>query len=92
MLGVIENPSYVQYAKNIQGSGHLLLGLISDNLDLSQIDAEELTLKEQAEDVTELVADCTRLFESRAGEAAIEPSVDLRGGPKTINVDGRRLH
>ncbi len=91
MFGSIENPSYVQYGKDIQGSGQLLLGLISDILDLSQIDAEEKTLKEGVEDVAALVADCTRLFESRAGEAAIELSVDLQGGARTINVDGRRI-
>lgn len=67
MFGSIENPSYVQYGKDIQGSGQLLLGLISDILDLSQIDAEEIPLKEGVEDVAALVADCTRLFESRAG-------------------------
>ena len=67
MFGSIENPSYVQYGKDIQGSGQLLLGLISDILDLSQIDAEEIPLKEGVEDVAALVADCTWLFESRAG-------------------------
>jgi len=91
MFGAIDNPAYVQYGKDIQGSGQLLLGLISDILDLSQIDAEEMTLKEQAEDVAALVEECVHLFQKRASEVAIKFSVNLQGAPTAIIVDGRRI-
>jgi len=91
MFGAIENSTYVQYGKDIQLSGQLLLGLISDILDLSQIDAEEMTLREGSEDLRHLVDECVRMFGERAGALDTEISVDLSGAPRTINVDGRRL-
>ncbi len=91
MFGSIENSTYVQYGKDIQVSGQLLLSLISDILDLSQIDAEELTLREGPEDLRGLIDECVRLFGKRAGAADTEISVDLSDAPRTISVDGRRL-
>jgi signal transduction histidine kinase len=91
MFGAIENPAYVQYGKDIQISGELLLGLISDILDVSQIDAEEMSLKEQPEDVAAIVDECILLLQSRVVEAGIELSVDLSRSPASIYVDGRRI-
>ena len=91
MFGAIDNPAYVQYGKDIHGSGQLLLGLISDILDLSQIDAEELSLKEAPEDTFGLVNECVHLFEKRAAEAKIDVSVDLTDAPRSLCVDGRRI-
>ncbi|MBT3532564.1 MAG: PAS domain S-box protein [Rhodospirillaceae bacterium] len=91
LFGPIENRSYAQYGRDIQISGQLLLGLISDILDLSQIDAEEVSLKEKPEDVADLVDECVRLFQKRAEEARIDLSVDLSNAPASIIVDSRRI-
>lgn len=91
MFGAIDNPSYVQYGKDIHMSGQLLLGLINDILDLSQIEAEEMPLKENPQDLCELVDESVRLFQRRAMDANIDISVELAGAPRSIYVDARRL-
>lgn len=91
LFGPIDNPFYTQYGKDIQSSGELLLGLINDILDLSQIEAEEISLTEKPENVSELVDECVRLFLKRAAEAKIDLFVDLTGAPRSIHVDGRRV-
>ncbi len=91
MFGAIDNPSYVQYGKDIQISGQLLLGLINDILDLSQIEAEELPLNVDSHNLAELVDESVRLFLRRAMEANIEISVEISDAPPSLYVDGRRL-
>ncbi|MBT4043822.1 MAG: PAS domain-containing protein [Rhodospirillaceae bacterium] len=91
MFGEIENKTYVEYGRDIGMSGQLLLGLISDILDVSQIDAGEMSLKEGPEDVRDLVDECVHLFEKRAAEANIDISTEVANTIRTIRVDGRRL-
>ena len=91
MFGEIENQTYVQYGKDIEMSGQLLLGLISDILDVSQIDAGEMSLKEGAEDVCALIDDSVRMFEKRAAEININITIEVANTIRTIKADGRRL-
>ncbi|MDA1100008.1 MAG: PAS-domain containing protein [Proteobacteria bacterium] len=91
MFGAIDNPNYVQYGKDIQISGQLLLGLINDILDLSQIEADELPLKEAPNVLRGLVDESVRLFLRRALEANINISVETSGAPRSVYVDGRRI-
>ncbi len=91
MFGAIENSAYVEYGNDIQVSGQLLLGLINDILDLSQIDAEEVSLNEKPEDLAKLVNESVHLFRRRADEGAIDLSADLSDAPGSILVDGRRI-
>jgi PAS domain S-box-containing protein len=91
MFGEIENQTYVQYGKDIEMSGQLLLGLISDILDVSQIDAGEMSLKEGAEDVRALIDDSVRMFEKRAAEININITIEVANTIRTIKADGRRL-
>ena len=91
MFGPIDNPAYVQYGKDILASGQLLLGLISDILDLSQIEAGELSLKERAENLAQLVDESVRLFRTAAAEANIEIRLELSSAQRSVYVDRRRL-
>jgi len=55
-----------EYSKLIRDSGHHLLTLINDILDLAKIEAGRMTLHETDLDVRVLVADCLTLMAGRA--------------------------
>lgn len=48
-FGEIGNPRYSEYAKDINDSGHHLLGIINDILDLAKIEAGHTSVQEQVE-------------------------------------------
>jgi PAS domain S-box-containing protein len=71
MFGPIDNPSYLDYAKNIRDAGGHLLNLINDILNISQIEMGRFELDDEEVDVNSIVASCHRLIEGRAREARL---------------------
>ena len=63
---------YRDYATIIHESGHHLLNLVSDILDIAKIEAGKFVLDVQDVDLTESVAYCIRLVKSRADEHRIK--------------------
>ncbi|HEY4115126.1 MAG TPA: HAMP domain-containing sensor histidine kinase [Rhizomicrobium sp.] len=70
-----------EYADIINASGHHLLALINDILDLAKIEAGQLHLREKSVDLYRLVADCIKLMgpaaEARRICVASEMAPDL---------------
>ncbi|MBI1385786.1 MAG: sensor histidine kinase [Rhizobiales bacterium] len=62
MMGPIGNKLYKEYCDNIHTSGHHLLTLINEILDLSRIEAGRFELREEAVRWREIVEDCHRLL------------------------------
>ncbi|KZD03713.1 sensor histidine kinase [Oceanibaculum pacificum] len=62
---------YRDYAEDIMHSGRHLLGIINDILDLSKIEAGEMTLDEQTLDLERIIASSLRLVTERAASGHV---------------------
>jgi len=67
---------YRDYAEDIMQSGRHLLGIINDILDLSKIEAGEMTLDERQVDVGRVVQSSIRIISERAALGQVNIQVD----------------
>lgn len=71
-LGPLGNDSYRNYVAAINSAGGHLLQLIGDVLDLSKIEAGEMTLSEENVDIGGLLVDCRGIFVEQAKSRSID--------------------
>ncbi|HZS81957.1 MAG TPA: ATP-binding protein [Stellaceae bacterium] len=71
LFGPMANPAYIQYAKDVYGSGRHLLAIINDILDLSKIESGKLELKIEPVDVPAAVRACIALVQGRADQGGV---------------------
>ena len=85
-------PDQIEYARVIQTSGHGLLTLIDEILDLSKIESGKMKLEYQRVSLKELVQDMQSLFNPMAAEKNIEFRTTISEScPQTIETDKLRL-
>ena len=82
---------YQGYAQDIHSSGHHLLDLINDVLDLSKIEAGRLTLHEEPVDLAKLAGDCQRLLAERFRTAQLAFAIELPPHVPCVRGDELRL-
>lgn len=75
--GPVGAPEYVNYLRDIHDSGHHLLEIINDILDVSKIEAGNLELSESEVDASSLATACLRMIEKRAKDAQVETHLVL---------------
>ena len=80
---------YRDYAVIIHESGHHLLNLVSDILDIAKIEAGKFVLDIRDIDLTESVAYCIRLVKNRADERGIRLVTLLPAQGLTFSADQR---
>ncbi len=80
---------YRDYATIIHESGHHLLNLVSDILDIAKIEAGKFVLDVQDVDLTESVAYCSRLVKGRADDSGIKLVTLLPAQGLTFSADQR---
>ena len=80
---------YRDYATIIHESGHHLLNLVSDILDIAKIEAGKFVLDFQDVDLTESVAYCIRLVKKRADELGVRLVTLLPAQGLTFSADQR---
>jgi signal transduction histidine kinase/CheY-like chemotaxis protein/CHASE3 domain sensor protein len=82
----------VEYARVIQSSGHGLLSLIDEILDLSKIESGKMELEYGQVSVQEIINDLNSMFVPMAGEKNLEFRVNKHSAvPEKIETDKLRL-
>jgi len=90
-FGPLGNEKYAEYTNDIGESGHLLLELINDILDVSVIEAGKLELYDEILDVPRIVEAVTRLVKARAEAGKVRLSVNVDENLPRLRADGRRI-
>lgn len=91
LFGVVGQPQYVEYAKDIHDSGALLLSLINDILDMSKIEAGKRALVENVLDIDGVVNSVIRLVASRAKLGKLHLNLKLPKDLPNLRAEERAL-
>ena len=70
-FGPLGNPRYANYIKDISNSGHHLLAIINDILDLAKAEANKLTLDERDIDLAQVARESIRMCEPKAEQSGV---------------------
>jgi len=91
VLGPLGSARYAGYSRDIASSAHHLLGIISDILDVSKLEAGKVELEEENIDVGQMVRDILHLVVERARslEVAIDHEMPLDLPP--VRADALKL-
>ena len=92
MFGPLTVPVYKNYADDIHHSGHYLLALINDILDLSRIEAGRRDLKEEPLSVLVAVEEVNHLLLMKAAEKQIDVHVHVPDTVPKIMADRRAFN
>jgi two-component system cell cycle sensor histidine kinase PleC len=82
---------HYEYAELIHGSGHHLLTLINDILDLAKIEAGGWTLQESDIDIGAAIGAACAMVRPRADTAGCELATDIDAGLPYVHCDERAL-
>ena len=91
IFGSIGNERYRSYATDIHSSGHHLLRLVNDILDLSKLETGNVELSEGELDLAILIRDCVNLVKGQADRKAVRIAVNLPGDPPSLHADELRI-
>jgi PAS domain S-box-containing protein len=90
-VGSIENPECKEFAHDINASGHHLLGIINDLLDVSKIESGKYSLDERPLSLANIVSACGRMIDDRATEKGLTMSVTMAADLPRLMADERAL-
>ncbi|MGB8818555.1 MAG: ATP-binding protein, partial [Rhizobiaceae bacterium] len=90
MFGQIGDARYVEYVKDIHQSGHYLLGVINDILDMSKIEAGRFSLDLEPLDLCPLITEAVRVVAVNAAAKQIEVSTKIESCIE-VNADRRAI-
>ena len=91
LLGPVGEPKYRDYADDIHKSGHHLLELINDILDISKVESGRDELNEEIISVPDLVHSALTLTRQRAIDDRIELVIDCPEDLPPLNADNRKM-
>jgi signal transduction histidine kinase len=91
MLGPLGTGRYGHYAQDIFDSGHHLLAMIGDILDISKVEAGEFEVHAEPTDLEEIVEQSLRLVRERAETAGIGIDVAIDRDLPQLLLDQRLI-
>jgi two-component system, cell cycle sensor histidine kinase PleC len=92
MFGPLNVAAYKSYADDIHHSGHYLLALINDILDLSRIEAGRRDLQEEPVSLLVAIEEANHLLLMKAAEKAIEVRVEVPEALPKLMADRRAIN
>ncbi|WPZ32410.1 PAS-domain containing protein [Thalassobaculum sp. OXR-137] len=91
VFGPLGDPHYVAYARDVQASGHSLLSLIEDMLDLTRAEIGQIMLRESRVDIATEVAASVGMVRSRQTGAMAPIAMEIPADLPPIWADGRLI-
>lgn len=89
--GSLGHDKYREYAADIRHSGTHLLSLINDILDLSKVEANEMTLSPEAVNLSATIDGLLRIMREKIKSAGLDVIVELASDLPPLLVDARAL-
>jgi two-component system cell cycle sensor histidine kinase PleC len=90
MFGSLGSEKYQEYCHDILTSGHYLLEVINDILDMSKIEAGRMKLDMEELDLSKTLAESLRVVSGRADDKNLELDADIEG-PISVFADRRAI-
>ncbi|MFO1088241.1 MAG: ATP-binding protein [Hyphomicrobiales bacterium] len=91
MMGPHQVKAYKNYSADIHNSGHYLLNLINDILDLSRIEAGRLEITDSAVSLVEIAAECRKLVDLKVREKNDTLKIEIPEDCPNLLADARSL-
>jgi PAS domain S-box-containing protein len=91
LMGPLGSARYTGYARDICTSAQHLLGIISDILDVSKLEAGKTELDEEESEIAIIVADVLQLVRERARALDVAIEIDVSADLPRVRVDVLKL-
>jgi two-component system cell cycle sensor histidine kinase PleC len=91
LFGPLGSDQYLEYAADISRSGHHLLELVNDLLDMARIEAGSVALQEEAIDIPMLIREAVNLASGSMASGMHKFDIRLREPAPLLIADRRRL-
>ncbi|GJD48771.1 Sensor histidine kinase RcsC [Methylobacterium crusticola] len=91
VFGALGSEKYREYCRDIRSSGHYLLSVIDDILDMSRIDAKRIKLVKEPVPVAEALERALKLIAEPARAKGLTLSVEM-SADALVMADARALH
>ncbi|MDA1090833.1 MAG: ATP-binding protein [Proteobacteria bacterium] len=91
VFGKMGNAKYLEYAKDIHGSGSHLLSLINEVLDVSKVEAGAMKINETDIDLAHTMRECAAMMKVEAEKVGINLQLSMPGDLPVFRGDVLRL-
>jgi PAS domain S-box-containing protein len=90
-FGPLGSDQYMEYAADIHRSGHHLLELVNDLLDMARIEVGMVNLQEDAMDIATLIREVVQLASGSVPEATYDFDIRVPASAQMMIADRRRM-